>query len=218
VLFLDSADEQACTQWVAGGVVGGVTTNATILAKEREPSVLATVKRILDHDPDELHVQVLSEDDATALHQAKTLSATDPRIRVKIPFVTSSGRYRSTLVRRAGSAGVKVNVTACTSLAQAFTALSLEPDCLSILWCRTREAGDDPQDVVHAVAARRDRAGLSTRIVIGSIREGADVSDALCSAADIVTVLPAVLEKWLGSEASTALAKQFDAHAEGLVL
>jgi len=92
VLFLDSADDNAA--WVTTAIVRGVTTNSTILTKAGESSVSTAVKRLLAGEPGELHVQVTSEQDDEAFDQARTLARTDPRIRVKIPFVTSDGRYR----------------------------------------------------------------------------------------------------------------------------
>jgi transaldolase len=216
VLFLDSADPDQCERWVAGGVAQGVTTNATILARSDEPSVTLAVKRILAHDPAEVHAQVLPEGDDEAFEHAVALAEVDRRVRVKIPFVTSEGRHRAALIRRACAAGIPVNVTACTSLAQLHAALSLGPAYVSVLWCRTRDAGFDPARTVEAVAGRRDRLGAGTRIVIGSIRAGEDVTDALAQATDIVTVPPPILRDWLDSPSSVEMARQFARDAAGL--
>ncbi|MEU3860086.1 transaldolase family protein [Streptomyces sp. NPDC028722] len=217
LLFLDSAAAEDCAAWVGSGVVRGVTTNATILVRAGVSSVSAAVKEILTAEPGEVHAQVVSEDDEEALRQARELAGLDPRVRVKIPFVTSYGRHRAALIRRARAAGVPVNVTVCTSLAQLHTALSLEPEYLSVLWCRTRDAGEAPARIVAALAARRDRTGADTRLLIGSIREPADVTAALNAPCDIVTVPPAILGPWLDSPRSVEMARQFASDARGLV-
>ncbi|MBB5868324.1 transaldolase [Allocatelliglobosispora scoriae] len=195
-----------------------MTTNATILRRAGELAVGVAVKNILAHEPDELHVQVISEDDGQAFDQAVQLAELDSRIRVKIPFVTSQGRYRAALIRRAIAVGIPVNVTACTSLPQAFTALSLGPAFVSILWCRTRDAGEDPAQAVADIARRRDRFSGDTRLVIGSIRECDDVTLALRSPADIVTVPPQILETWMQAPGSVAMASQFALDAAELTL
>ncbi|WP_181140305.1 transaldolase family protein [Streptomyces sp. Ru62] len=217
LLFLDSARDEDCTDWLQTGVVHGVTTNSTILARAGATSVSTAIKGILGHAPAEVHAQVLSEQDEVAFRQAIELAALDPRVRVKIPFVTSEGRRRAALIRRVREAGVSVNVTVCTSLAELYAALSLAPDYLSVLWCRTRDAGEDPAQVVRAVAARRAVTGVGTRLIVGSIREPGDVTAALGGPCDVVTVPPAVLGKWLDSPPSVVMARQFATDAEGLV-
>lgn len=216
MLFLDSVGIDDCTSWVATEIVSGVTCNATILAKAGETSVSAAVRRILALEPMEVHAPVLSECDDEAFAQAKMLAEIDPRVKVKIPIVASAGRYRSALIRRACASRLPVNVTASISLPQLYYALSLDPGYISVLWCRLRDAGTDPAQVVCSLAKRRDLFGLNTRIVIGSIREPNDVTEALTQPADIVTVPPSILEDWLASPASLGMAAQFAADAEGL--
>ncbi|MET7458187.1 transaldolase family protein [Streptomyces sp. NPDC005574] len=214
---MDSVTAEHCTDWLQTGLIHGVTTNSTLLAKAGATSVSSTVKRILASGTAEVHAQVLSEADAEAAQQAMALASLDPRVRVKIPFVTSGGRCRAGLIRRVRDAGVKVNITVCTSRAELYAALLLHPEYLSLLWCRTRDAGEDPAQAVRAVAARRDQTSGDTRLVIGSIREPADVTAALDTPCDIVTVPPAVLEQWIDHPRSVEMARQFATDAEGLV-
>ncbi|WP_037853680.1 transaldolase family protein [Streptomyces sp. NRRL S-340] len=213
---MDSATATDCADWRGTGIVSGVTTNSTILARSGATSLTAALRQILACGPDEVHAQILSEADEQAFLQATALAALDPRIRVKIPFVTSQGRSRAALIRRVREAGVRVNVTVCTSRAELYAALSLAPEYLSILWCRTRDAGEEPAAVVRAIATRRSLTGSATKLVIGSIREPADVTAALDSPCDIVTVPPAVLDKWLVSPRSVEMARQFAMDAAGL--
>ncbi|MBG0851448.1 hypothetical protein I2W78_06205 [Streptomyces spinoverrucosus] len=217
MLYLDSATAEHCIDWLQTGLIQGVTTNSTLLAKADATSVSSAVKRILASGTAEVHAQVLSEADADAYQQAIALAGLDPRVRVKIPFVTSAGQCRAGLIRRARDAGVKVNVTVCTSRAELYAALLLQPEYLSLLWCRTRDAGEDPAQVVRAVTARRALTSTGTRLVIGSIREPADVTAALDTPCDIVTVPPAVLEKWIDHPRSVEMARQFATDAKGLV-
>nr|WP_260611462.1 transaldolase family protein [Streptomyces sp. WAC04770] len=217
LLYLDSAADGPCSDWIPTGLIHGVTTNSTLVAKAGATSVSSTVKRILDSGAAEVHAQVLSEADAEAYQQATALASLDPRVRVKIPFMTSAGRCRATLIRRVRDAGVKVNVTVCTSRAELYAALLLQPEYLSLLWCRTRDAGEDPAQAVRAVATRRALTSTGTRLLIGSIREPADVTAALDTPCDIVTVPPALLEQWIGHPRSMEMARQFATDAEGLI-
>ena len=217
MLFLDSADEAECAQWVGGAALQGVTTNATLLRRAGARSVSGTARRILALNPPELHVQVSTEDDDDAFQQAVELAGLDDRVRVKIPFVTAAGRFRAGLVLRCLREKIDVNITACTTLAQAYLALSLQPRYVSLLWCRTRDAGDDPRLAVDALVRRRDRMGAETRVLVGSVRDPRDVNEALESAADVVTVPAGVLAPWLHADASIAMARQFRDDAVELV-
>lgn len=218
MLFLDTADEAECAYWAGANIVQGVTTNSTLLRKAGLQSVTATATQILGIGVRELHVQVISEDDEQAFDQATGLAALDSRVRVKIPLVTADGRYRTGLVSRCGDAGIQVNVTACTTLSQGYAALALRPSYVSLLWCRTRDMGADPQRVIEALVARRDLLGADTKILAGSIREPGDATEALNSGTDIVTIPPQVLAPWLHSDASLAMARQFADDALGLEL
>lgn len=216
MLYLDSARATDCADWWQTGIVSGITTNSTILTRSGATSLSATILKLLSCGPGEVHAQVLSEADEDAFSQAVSLAALDPRVRVKIPFVTSRGRSRAALIRRVRKAGVKVNITVCTSRSELYAALALAPEYLSILWCRTRDAGEEPAAVVQAVAARRSLTGSQTKLVIGSVREPGDITAALDSPCDIVTVPPELLDKWLVSPRSVDMARQFAKDAAGL--
>jgi transaldolase len=216
MLFLDSIGIDDCATWVATEIVSGITCSTTILAKAGEISVSAAVRRILALEPMEVHALVLSECDDEAFAQAKMLAELDPQVKVKIPIVASAGRCRSALIRRSCVSQLPVNVTASISLPQLYYALSLGPGYISVLRCRLRDAGTDPAQVVRSSAKRRDLFSLKTRIVMGSIREPDDVTEALTQPADIVTVPPLILEDGLDSPASLGMAAQFAADAAGL--
>ncbi|MFG2133835.1 transaldolase family protein [Streptomyces sp. NPDC048751] len=218
MLFLDSADDAECAHWVATALVRGVTTNSTLLMKAGVKRATAAADRILGFGAPEVHVQVMAEEPERAFEQAGELAAFDPRIVVKIPFVTASGRLRTDVVGRCVETGIPVNVTACTTLAQGLAALAVGPRYVSLLWCRTRDTGEDPRRVVTSLVSRRDRLGNGTRALVGSVREPRDLTDALEAGADVVTVPPHVLGPWLSSDASLAMARQFRDDALGLEL
>lgn len=218
MLYLDSAALADCTHWWPSGILHGVTTNSALMAAAGATSLTTTVKRILACGVPEVHAQVLSEQDGEALEQALVLAGLDPRIRVKIPFVTSQGRSRAALVRQAREAGVPVNVTVCTSRAELYAALALAPEYLSVLWCRTRDAGEDPAAVVRHLAERRELTGAATKLLVGSVREPADITAALDAPCDVVTVPPAVLQRWLDHPRSVEMAGQFAVGAARLTV
>jgi len=218
MIFVDSAQYEQCAHWLSQSLVQGVTTNSSILRKADEHCLTDLAKRILAHNPRELRLQVISEASDEAFHQAETLAGLDDRIRVKVPFMTSQGHFRTSLISRCVDAGIRTNVTACTTMAQGFAAVALGVSHVSLLWCRMKDADVDPAEAVGQVARHRDRTGLPAAIVIGSIRDPRDVTDAVNAGADIVTVAPQILAVWLHSNGSVEMAQQFREDAREISL
>jgi transaldolase len=103
-------------------------------------------------------------------------------------------------------------------LGQGILAIGLGVRYVSVLWCRMRDAGEDPADTVTRLAGIRDRIGSHTKIVVGSVREVQDVTDATRAGADVVTVPPRILLDWFAVDRSVGVVRQFHDDAAGIHL
>ncbi len=190
-LFLDSASLEEAERWNATGLVSGVTTNPTIIAKTaggRDPLVvLENLAEIFDC----VSVQLRGPEDDPTRYLAI------PGVVVKAPLVEWG-------LRLVGSVDpARLNITGITSRGQAIAAATIRPRIASVFWNRMKEAGTDPAEVVFALEhalAGDERA--STWILAGSIRSATDVFDALRAGVDVVTCSPKVLEELLHSPAT----------------
>lgn len=192
-LFIDSGDLEAIKRWSAAGIVDGVTTNPSILAKEApDANVFDHIARIAREVP-LVSVQLRSRDD----NPQSFLEISDNVI-VKCPITW--------LDRMAYIPTERLNVTAVLDADQALLASRVAPRIISVFWCRARDADLDPAKVVRFA---RDVTTEATEILVGSIRDGLDVQLARDAGADIATVPKAVLEAMLEHAGTTKILREW---------
>ncbi len=199
-LFIDSANLADIEDALRTGAISGVTTNPSIMAKEGVTDRVSHYHAILElAGMQDLSVSVeITEsepermlDEALGIVRALEYS----HLAIKVPICWSW----LPVVRRLIAEGIKVNVTACMSYAQAIVAADAGATYVSLFWNRIRDYGshyvdgDAPQDVVRAVRDTFRENDCKTKIIVGSIRSTRDVTDAIMSGAHIVTVPPQFL-------------------------
>ena len=190
-LFIDSANLEDIEAAFTRGVVRGVTTNPTIMAKDQGSieDIIRLLRRYGDSIP--LSVEVTETDVDAMYNQAHLFERTYGYIGlvVKVPI----GWNELQEVRLLRQGGVKVNVTACMSYNQAIMAANAGATYVSLFWGRIRDTGQDAATVVRQVRETFDRWKCPTEIIVGSIRQMIDVNEAIQAGADIVTVPPKFL-------------------------
>lgn len=193
-LFVDSANLDDIEQALRRGFPRGVTTNPTIMARERVQDFDDHLHRLIgllrDHGADiPLSVEVMTTHPAEMLTQADRLIEEFgyyPNINIKVPIGWEELSVIAELHRR----GVAVNCTCCMTFAQALMAAQAGANYVSLFWNRIRDIGGDAAGVVRQVVDAFRRRGCTTEVIVGSIRHMADITDAIAAGADIVTVPP----------------------------
>jgi len=191
-LFIDSANLADIEAALQRGVVRGVTTNPSIMAKDQGSieDIIRLLRRYGDTIP--LSVEVTETETEAMFKQAMRFA--DYRynpIVIKVPIGWNELQvvYRlRTDIRR-----IQVNVTACMSYNQAIMAANARANYVSLFWGRIRDTGQDAATVVRQVRETFDRWKCPTEIIVGSIRQMIDVNEAIQAGADIVTVPPQFL-------------------------
>lgn len=130
-IFLDTANIEQIKQGARLGVVSGVTTNPTLVAKEANADYQAVVQEICTIISGPVSVEVLAEDVASMLEQARKMSAWAPNVVIKIPATADGLEATSVLAKE----GIRVNFTLCFSVNQAILA-ALAGGCLCQSICR----------------------------------------------------------------------------------
>ena len=211
-LFVDSANLADLEQALARGFVAGVTTNPSILAREKgvdfAEHVGAIVNLLRRHGGDlPLSVEVFVENPAEMLDQAlKFVALFDyPGLSVKVPVGWDELRVIAELRAR----GIPVNCTCCMSFSQAFMAALAGARYVSLFWGRIRDVGYEPRTVVEQTAQAFRRGGVDTEIIVGSIRHFQDVADAFAAGADVVTVPPKFFPQMTAHPKTTEAVQQF---------
>jgi len=209
-IFLDTAQLAEIRNWLARGVIDGVTTNPSIMLKEGVLDVPTEVRRIcavLGERP--FSVEVTTNDPDVMLEQAEEFACWASNVVVKIPVVNEHGDPSLDVVHRLESRGIRVNATAAMSFGQAMLAAKAGATYVSLFWGRIADEGHNPATVIRQTRRWLDDWGIGTRIIAGSLRGPIDVQQAALAGSHIVTVPPAILSKLADHKYSRYTAGEF---------
>jgi transaldolase len=193
-LFVDTANLEELEQCLERGFPAGVTTNPSILSKEKTRDfrdhindMIALLQKFHCRIP--LSIEVFSTEADEMLRQAEEFVQCFghyPWINVKIPIGWNELAVIAELRRR----GIEVNCTCCMSYNQAIMAARAGANFVSLFWGRIRDIGYDAGSVVRAVAESLRKSESTSEIIVGSIRHIADINEAIQAGAHILTVPP----------------------------
>ena len=188
--FVDTANVEEIRKANDLGVVCGVTTNPSLIAKEGKvfKDVVTEITSIVD-GPISAEVIGLEADKMVA--EALELAKIHKNIVIKIPM-TAEGLKA---VKQLSAKGIHTNVTLIFSPAQALLAARAGASYVSPFVGRLNDISSDGNKLIEAIAAMFDIHGINTEIIAASIRNTIHVTDCALAGADIATVPYAVLEK-----------------------
>ena len=190
-LFLDTADVSQIREACSWGVISGVTTNPTLVSKQKNMDFKELVKEICEIVDGPVSAEVVSLDADGMVKEAMELSKIDPRVVIKIPM-TKEGMSAT---KRLSSEGIRVNVTLVFSAAQAILAAEAGATYISLFMGRLDDVGEDSIAVLENIVAMKENYGFESQILAASIRHPYHVVQAALVGADVATVPFAVLEK-----------------------
>ena len=191
-IFLDTANLEQIRKYNDLGLVDGVTTNPTLLAKENtDPQeTMAEIVRTVKGD---VSLEVISTDSEGMLSEAHVLSKYGTNVVVKIPM-TADGLKS---VRRLSSEGIKTNVTLIFSPNQAMLAAKSGATYVSPFIGRLDDIGEVGMDVIRDTVTIFKNYSFGTQVLVASIRHPLHVIDAAKLGAHVVTLPPDVLGKMI---------------------
>ncbi|MCD6420342.1 MAG: fructose-6-phosphate aldolase [Synergistetes bacterium] len=190
-LFLDTADVSQIREACSWGVISGVTTNPTLVSKQKNMDFKELVKEICEIVDGPVSAEVVSLDVDGMVKEAMEFSKIDPRVVIKIPM-TKEGMSAT---KRLSSEGIRVNVTLVFSAAQAILAAEAGATYISLFMGRLDDVGEDSIAVLENIVAMKENYGFESQILAASIRHPYHVVQAALVGADVATVPFAVLEK-----------------------
>lgn len=207
-LFVDTSNLKELRECVAMGLCAGVTTNPLIITRESPGVDLRTrILEIIDIARAPTAVELTTETEVEMLREAEACHAWDPRhVVLKVPMSEVGLKVTSALER----SGKPVNLTCLMSFAQAYLGAHCGASYVSLFGGRIKDMGYDPLPIIRATRAAIDREGFKARIIVGSIRHPADVTDALEAGAHIVTVPPAILKKLAWNPRTESTIREFN--------
>ena len=190
-LFLDTANINEIEKGLEWGVIRGVTTNPSLVAKEGSISFRQHVKKIAEIIKGPVSAEVISTDTDEMIAEARSLSSLDPNIVVKIPMIQNG----IAATKKLSSEGIPVNVTLVFSPQQALLAALAGAAYVSPFVGRLDDIGEDGIGLVRDIAQIFSIHNIKTEIIAASIRHPRHVFDAVVAGAHVVTLPFNVLEQ-----------------------
>lgn len=187
--FVDTADIDAIKELHALGMVDGVTTNPSLIAKSGR-DILEVTKEICDIVSGPVSAEVVALDAETMLAEGRKLAKIAPNIAVKVPLTWDGLQTCKTL----SDEGTMVNVTLCFSANQALLAAKAGATFISPFVGRLDDINIDGMELIGDIRTIYDNYGFDTQILVASIRTANHMKDAALIGADVATAPPAVIK------------------------
>lgn len=186
-LFVDTAEIPVLKELAETGLVDGVTTNPSLIAKSGR-NFLETVAEICAFIPGPVSAEVAATDAKTMIAEGEKLAKIAPNVVVKIPLTWDGLKA----CRAFSDQGIQTNVTLCFSAVQAMMAAKAGATFISPFVGRLDDHGADGVDLLHEIRAVYDQYEFDTEILAASLRNQAHVKAAALAGADCATLPPDV--------------------------
>ena len=185
-IFLDTANIDEIRQAAKLGVISGVTTNPSLVAKEKRADMKAVIREISSIVDGPISAEVLSLEPQAMIREAREVSSWSPNVVVKIPVSASGLEAVSVLSKE----GIRTNLTLCFSLNQAILGAIVGATYVSAFVGRLDDAGHDGMQLVAEIVEIFDnyKDRFKTQVIAASIRHPLHVVAAAKAKAHIATV------------------------------
>ncbi|MEE4313727.1 MAG: fructose-6-phosphate aldolase [Desulfofustis sp.] len=181
--FIDTANLDEIKKGVAMGMVAGVTTNPSLVAKEGKPfhEILKEICAVVDGP---VSAEVVSLEAEGMLREARELAAMSDKIVVKIPMIVEGMKA----VKQLAAEGINTNVTLVFSPAQALLAAKAGATYVSPFIGRLDDISQAGMDLINDIMTIYRNYGFQSEVIVASVRHPMHVVEAAMIGADIATI------------------------------
>ena len=187
--FLDTANLDELRKGASWGIVDGVTTNPTLIAKEGR-ALEEQVRKICDIVDGDISAEVVATEFAAIVEEGRRLAKIHKNVVVKCPLTRDGIRGTAALSKE----GIRVNVTLCFSPGQALLAAKAGAYFISPFVGRLDDVGSTGMDLVRSIIEIYKNYGFKTQVLAASLRSPTHVIDAALAGAHIGTMPFKVLD------------------------
>lgn len=181
--FVDTADIDEIREAAAVGLLDGVTTNPSLVAKTGLP-FRDCVEVICAEVPGPVSLEVIATDCDGMVQEGRELATIGPNVVVKVPLTVEG--LKATKVF--SGEGIKTNVTLCFSPTQALFAAKAGATYVSPFVGRLDDIAQDGMELIRQIRVIYDNYGFSTEILVASIRHPNHVVESAMAGADVATI------------------------------
>ena len=204
MIFLDTADIGEIREAASWGILDGVTTNPTLVAKtgRKFADVVKDIVAVVDGP---VSLEVTAEDNEGMVKEARQLAAVHKHVVVKIPMTIDGLKA----IKRLASEGIKTNTTLIFSANQALLAAKAGTTYVSPFIGRLDDQGQVGMDLMGEILTIFRNYEFKTKVIVASVRHPVHVLEAAMLGADICTVPFEVLKKMTGHSLTDVGVKRF---------
>ena len=189
-IFIDSADIREIEELSSTGLIDGVTTNPSLIAKSGN-EIIDTIREICDIIPGPVSAEVTATDHKTMMIEAEKLSKIAKNVTIKVPLTMAGVKTCHVLSKQ----GISVNVTLCFSPAQAILAAKAGATFISPFIGRLDDLGLNGMDLIYDIVDIYQNYEFKTEVLAASIRGTHHIVESSKAGADIVTIPPKVFRE-----------------------
>ena len=187
-IFLDSSDVDEIGKHVEGGMVNGVTTNPSLIAKSGR-DMKDVIKSICEIVNGPVSAQATATDHETMLKEGRKLAKIADNVTVKVPLTPDGLRTCTALSKDK----IPVNVTLCFSAGQALLAAKAGAAFISPFVGRLDDVGQEGMGLIDDICTMYTHYDFATQVLVASVRSTQHVVDAATMGAHVVTLPPKIL-------------------------
>ncbi len=191
-IFLDTANVESIEKYNELGVVDGITTNPTLLSKEKG-NPIKTMKKIVEIIKGPISLEVVAIDFDKMMEESLKLAKYGENVVVKIPMTMDGLKVVHALTKK----GIKTNVTLIFSANQALLAAKAGATYVSPFIGRLDDIGSEGLNLVSEIVQIFASYDISTQLLVASVRHPLHVIEAAKMGADVVTLPPDILDKMI---------------------
>ena len=203
-IFIDTANVEEIRRMNDLGIIDGVTTNPSLIAREKKKfkDLVTEITGIADFP---ISVEAVSIQADAMIKEAKEIASIAPNVVVKIPMIEEGLKATKILARD----GVKTNVTLVFSTNQALLAAKAGATYVSPFIGRLDDLGHEGMQIIRDIIQIYQNYGYRTEVIVASIRHPLHVIDAAKIGAHVATIPPDVLRKMIGHPLTDIGLKRF---------
>lgn len=191
-IFLDTADLEEIKKYAAWGIVDGVTTNPSLVAKgDSNLSFEELIKKICEVVSGPVSAEVIATDAEGMIEEGRRNASWAENVYVKLPMTPEGLKACKVL----SGEGIKINMTLIFSVSQAMLAAKAGADLVSPFIGRIDDINHDGMALIYDIVDIFLNYGIETKVLAASIRNQQHILESMKAGADIATMPAKVLEK-----------------------